>query len=147
MDCYVSGTAVESGLENVDLSEMEVPLSAGKSQKEGRKNQGKVKGLRVEPLAGPPGLFGTGLMGPGLFDSLPLCCHKLICVLHCLHAKHCLSIEMDCHRTNLLLISDGLQVLMQTKQAQSHWSSLRLSRPAFWLGGSTWLFLAPPSLF
>ena len=38
-----------SGLGNVDLSEMEVPGSAGKSQKEGQENQGEVKGLRVEP--------------------------------------------------------------------------------------------------
>ena len=43
MDCYVSGTAVESGLENVDLSEMEVPGSAGKSQQKDQKNQGEVK--------------------------------------------------------------------------------------------------------
>ena len=41
-----------SGLENVDLSKMEVAGSAGKSQKEGQKNQGEVKGLRLELLAG-----------------------------------------------------------------------------------------------
>ena len=52
---------MESGLENVDLSEMEVPGSEGKSQKEGQEDQGALKqlggsSLFLLPLPGPPGL-------------------------------------------------------------------------------------------